>query len=158
MSLITIFDPWKSNLCSCPDKFSLSPYTGCSHGCLYCYASSYIRNFSIVRQKKDFLKRLSSEVKKLPPSSILAIANSSDPYLAQEEQLRLTRGALLVLKNYDLKINIVTKSALIIRDIEILKSLKKILVSFTLTTLDQTLSKKLEPRASLPKERLTAMG
>lgn len=157
MTLITSFDPWKNTLCTCPAKYSLSPYTGCTHGCLYCYASSYIRDFSTAREKKDFLERLKREIKKIPAGAILTIANSSDPYQPLEKKLELTQNALCILRNYDLKINLVTKSALIVRDVEILKSLKNVVVSFTLTTLNEALSKKLEPGASLPAQRLAAM-
>ena len=56
MSYIQPFDPWKSPLCTCPPKYSLNPYTGCGHKCLYCYATSFIKNFYTPRPKKDFLK------------------------------------------------------------------------------------------------------
>ena len=154
MSLITAFDPWKSNLCTCPPKYSLSAYTGCGHGCLYCYASSYIRDFSRPREKKDFLKRLDKEIKKLSKGAFLAIANSSDPYLPLEKKLKLTREALKIIGNYELKINIITKSPLILRDIALLKELKSVVISISLTTLDEPLTKKLEPGAPSSKERL----
>lgn len=154
MSLITGFDPWKSSLCTCPAKYSLSAYTGCGHGCLYCYASSYIRDFSRPREKKDFLIRLVREIKKVPKGALLTIANSSDPYLCLEKKLELTRKALEIIRNYDLKLSLVTKSSLILRDIDLLKALKSVVVNISLTTLDKTLAKKLEPYASPPGERL----
>jgi len=154
MSLITRFDPWKGNLCTCPAKYSLSAYTGCSHSCLYCYASSYIRRFSQPREKKDFLKRLEKEIKKVPKGSLIAMANSSDPYLPLEKELKLTRQGLKIIKEYDLSLNIVTKSSLILRDLDILKGFKKIVVSISLTTLNKELAKKLEPYSCPPQERL----
>ncbi|MCM8787444.1 MAG: radical SAM protein [Candidatus Omnitrophica bacterium] len=154
MNVICLFDPWKNKMCSCPQKYSLSAYTGCSHNCLYCYASSYIRNFFYPKAKKDFLIKLEKDIKKLPPSSYITMANSSDPYIRLEEKLKLTRQALKILLNFDCKINLVTKSALILRDIDIIQKFKKIVVSITITTLDEKLSKKLEPAASLPKDRL----
>jgi len=154
MSLIIDFDPWSSSLCTCPKKYSLSAYTGCGHGCLYCYASSYIRDFSNSREKKDFLGRLQKEIKKIPSGSIIAMANSSDPYLPLEEKLKLTQSALKILKNYSIKLNIVTKSSLIIRDLELLKEFKAVVISLSFTTLDENLSRKLEPLAPKPKERL----
>jgi DNA repair photolyase len=157
MSIITPFDPWKSKLCSCPQKYSLSAYTGCGHGCLYCYASSYIRNFSLPRPKKNFLRALGNDLKRIPEGSIITISNSSDPYQPLEKQLKLTKSALNILKNYPLRINIVTKSALIIRDLEILKELKNLFISFTFTTLNKALARNLEPYASLPQERLKAI-
>jgi len=167
MSLITRFDPWKGNLCTCPAKYSLSAYTGCSHNCLYCYASSYIRGFSRPREKKDFLKRLEKGIDKVPKGSLIAMANSSDPYLPLERELNLTRAALKIMKERDLNINIITKSSLILRDLDILKGFsvrggsasggKKIVVSISLTTLNKELAKKLEPNSPSPQERLRAV-
>jgi len=157
MAVITPFDPWKNELCSCPDKYSLSAYTGCGHGCLYCYASSYIRSFFKPRPKKDFINRLRKEIRKFHPGEHIAMANSSDPYLPLEKQLRLTRSALEIIENCNLKLTMVTKSSLILRDIDILEKLKNIVVSFTITTLDKDLSTRLEPYASTPQERLKTM-
>ncbi|OPX28170.1 MAG: hypothetical protein B1H08_06465 [Candidatus Omnitrophica bacterium 4484_171] len=157
MALITPFDPWKNELCTCPSKYSLSAYTGCGHGCLYCYASSYIRNFFIPRAKKDFINRLKKEIKKLPPKSFLAMANSSDPYTPEDSKLKLTRKALEILKNYQIRLMLVTKSSLILRDIDILKDIKHLVVSISITTLDKGLSKKLEPNAPLGLMRLKTM-
>lgn len=157
MPLISDFDPWKGSLCSCPPKLSLSPYTGCSHGCLYCYASSYIPHFFQPRPKKNFLLRLTKEIKKIPPHSHLTIANSSDPYLHLERKLKLTRTMLLELKNYPLKISLVTKSTLFLRDLDILKTMKNVIICVSLTTLDRKLAKKIEPFAPSPQERFKAI-
>ena len=157
MSLITSFDPWRGKLCTCPEKYSLSAYTGCGHGCLYCYASSYIIRFSNPRPKKDFLARLEKELPKIPKNSIITISNSSDPYLPLEERHKLTQEALKILKDYELKLLFVTRSALILRDIDLIKECKNVVISFTLTTLKEALAKKLEPAASSPKERVAAM-
>ncbi|MDD4182819.1 MAG: radical SAM protein [Candidatus Omnitrophica bacterium] len=159
MNLIAPFDPWKNQYCTCPGKFSLSAYTGCAHNCLYCYATSYIRNFSSPRPKKDFTKRLENELKRIPAGSIITIANSSDSYQPLEKKYKLTREMLLLLKNYQLKINIVTKSILILRDIDVLKDLKNIVVSFTLTCMDKQLAQKLEPGLrECPLEKLKAIS
>ncbi|UCC95245.1 MAG: radical SAM protein [Candidatus Omnitrophota bacterium] len=157
MNLITPFDPWKGKLCTCPKKYNLSAYTGCSHGCLYCYASSYIKNFFNPRPKKDYIKKLEREIKKIPKNSFITMANSSDPYLDLEKDLQLTRKTLTVLKKFRQRVMIVTKSSLVLRDLDILKKFGKIVVSISLTTLKENLAKKLEPFASSPKERLQAI-
>ena len=157
MNLITPFDPWNSSLCSCPSKYSLSAYTGCSHGCLYCYASSYIPRFQAVRPKKDFIKRLEREIRKVPPRSLVAMASSSDPYLDIEKELKLTRQALSTLLKHDMKINLVTKSSLIVRDIDLFKGTRNVVASISLTTLDEKLNQMLEPGASTPGQRLKAV-
>jgi DNA repair photolyase len=157
MELIKPFDPWKSPLCSCPPKYSLSAYTGCGHGCLYCYASSYIPKFYQPRPKKNFIRRLEKEVTKVPPESTIAISNSSDPYQPLEKKLKLTHKTLEVLVNYNFRINLVTKSDLILKDLNLLKKFKKILVTLSLTSLDNDLSKKLEPNCPSPAKRLKAI-
>lgn len=157
MSLVTPFDPWKSALCSCPQKLSLSPYTGCQHGCLYCYASSYIVNFHSIRPKKNYLNRLEKEITRIPAGSLITLSNSSDPYTPLEKTLELTRATLRLLRNRDIKIIVVTKSDLILRDLDIIKDLKNITVSMTVTTLKKDLSIKLEPLAPLPSRRLKAI-
>src|SRR5512137_228217 len=96
--ILTPFDPWKSSLCTCPSKLSLNPYTGCPHGCLYCYASSYIPHFSRCRPKSDLLKRLAREAARIRPGSLVAMSNSSDPYPLLEEKLLLTRSSLEILR------------------------------------------------------------
>lgn len=153
--LISRFDPWKSPLCTCPPKFSFSPYTGCDHACLYCYAQSYIPRFHDCRPKKNLLKRLEKEARKLR-GEIISISNSSDPYPCLEAKLGLTRKCLQILANSNCKIHIVTKSTIVTRDIDLLKQAKAI-VTFTITTLDETLAKKLEPNAPSPKARLHAL-
>ncbi|MBD3263894.1 MAG: radical SAM protein [Candidatus Omnitrophica bacterium] len=157
MSLITPFDPWRSKLCTCPLKYNLSPFTGCGHGCLYCYASSYIPKFNQPRVKKDFTKRLKKEIKKIPPSSIITISNSSDPYQPLEAKERLMKETLRIIPGDDFKINIVTKSSLIKRDIALLNKFKNIVICISLTTLSEKLSEKLEPGAPSPKKRLDAL-
>lgn len=154
MELIKPFDPWKNPLCTCPPKYSLSAYTGCGHGCLYCYASSYIPKFYQPRPKKDFIKKLEKEAAKIPPGSTIAISNSSDPYQPLEKKLKLTHQLLNILKNYDLKINLITKSNLILEDLGVLKKIKKILITVSLTSLDDNLSKKLEPNCTVSSKRL----
>ncbi|NPV61213.1 MAG: radical SAM protein [Methanotrichaceae archaeon] len=150
------FDPWKSPLCTCPPKLSLNPYTGCAHGCLYCYASSYIPRFQECRPKEGLLKRLARELARAEPDKIVSLSNSSDPYPPMEEGLKLTRGCLRLLKDYGRSAQVVTKSDIVKRDIDILKEMPSA-VSITITTLSDDLSRKLEINAPLPKRRLNAI-
>lgn len=155
MGIINLFDPWKSKLCSCPIKYSFSPYTGCSHNCLYCYASSYIPNFFICKPKKDVIKKLMYDIKKIDKRKPISIANSSDPYPPLEKELKLTRECLKLLIAHGCKILLITKSDIVKRDIDILLK-AKVCVSFSITTFDENKARKLEPNAPLPKERLDA--
>ena len=155
--ILRAFDPWKSELCTCPAKLSLNPYTGCPHGCLYCYASSYIPRFYSCRPKVDLLRRLDREAAKVVPGLFIAISNSSDPYPPIENELGLTRGCLRILKERNFRVQIVTKSDLVTRDIDLLVAMKAA-VAVTVTTLDESLSRRLEPGAPSPKRRLFALN
>ncbi|MGD8506423.1 MAG: radical SAM protein [Candidatus Bathyarchaeota archaeon] len=153
--LITKFDPWKSELCTCLDKLTFNPYTGCDHGCIYCYASSYIPRFFECRAKKDLIKRFEKESRKLK-GEILSISNSSDPYPTIESELGSTRRCLEILSKRDCKVQIITKSDLVIRDIDILRRTTS-MIAISLTTEDDNLSKQLEPNAPLSSARVKAV-
>ena len=155
MQVIQKFDPWNSPLCSCPPKFSLNPYTGCSHRCIYCYAT-YIPNFYHPRPKKNFIEKIKKDLKNLPENSLISLSNSSDPYLPEEKTYKLTRKFLQEFKNYNLRLLIITKSDLLLRDLDILKNLK-VAVTFTITSLNPEIYKKLEPNAPLPEKRIKAI-
>lgn len=150
------FDPWKGQLCTCPPKLSLNPYTGCTHGCLYCYASSYIARFEECRPKRDLHKHLAREALKVGPGIFVAMSNSSDPYPPKEEELRLSRGCLEILKNRKLPVQVVTKSHLVAQDAHLLASMKAC-VAITVTTLNDSVCRRLEPGAPRPKERILAL-
>ena len=134
MPLITRFDPWQSSLCTCPPKLTLNPYTGCSHGCVYCYATSYTPHFVACKPKKDLLKHVECEAAKLNGET-LSIANSSDPYPHPEVDLGLTRKCLKILSRHNCRIQIVTKSNLVTRDVDILAQVP-CTVALTITTED----------------------
>ncbi|MCJ7614614.1 radical SAM protein [Candidatus Bathyarchaeota archaeon] len=153
--LLTVFDPWKSELCTCPPKLTFNPYTGCDHGCLYCYASSYIPRFHECRPKKNLLSRLKKEAARLE-GELVSISNSSDPYPRLEQKTELTRNCLKILAENSCRLQIVTKSDLVIRDIDILKEIPCV-VSVTIITADDGLSVKLEPGAPVSSRRLKAI-
>ncbi len=155
LRVIRVFDPWNSPLCTCPLKYSLHPYTGCSHGCLYCYATAYIGRRPS-SPKKDFWKRLRHDLRFVNRELIIELSTSSDPYPPLEEWLYLTRGALEILASNNMNILITTKSDLVIRDIDVLLSTPSA-VMITITSLDNDLVKKLEPGAPSPDRRIHAI-
>ena len=155
MDVIRPFDPWKSRLCTCPEKYSLNPYTGCGHGCIYCYAT-YIPNFYKPRRKKDLLKRIRKDLEKIPRGSIISISNSSDPYVPIDKEYEDTRKCLQLLRDYDFRILLITKSDLVLRDIDILQELNSA-VTPTITTLKKEIYSRLEPNAPEPEKRLNAI-
>jgi DNA repair photolyase len=153
--LISEFDPWKSKLCTCPPKLTFNPYTGCDHECVYCYASSYIPRFYDCRPKKELLRRLEKETRKLR-GELISISNSSAPYPKIEEKNFLTRKCLEILSRHESKIQIVTKSPLVTRDTDILKK-TKCMVALSITTDDDEISRRLEPHAPVSSKRLEAI-
>jgi DNA repair photolyase len=153
--LLTVFDPWKSELCTCPPKMTFNPYTGCDHGCLYCYASSYIPQFPNCRPKKNLISRLKKEATRLD-GELISISNSSDPYPQLEQKTELTRKCLRILAENSCRLQIITKSDIVIRDIDILKQVPCV-VSITILTMNDRLSLKLEPGAPVSSRRLKAI-
>jgi DNA repair photolyase len=152
VNLISQFDPWRSPLCTCPPKLTFNPYTGCDHKCIYCYASSYIPKFFSCKPKKDLLSRLEKEAEKLT-GEIVSISNSSDPYPKMEAEKGLMRKCLQILSQHNCKIQIITKSNLVVRDIDMLKKIPS-MVSLTITSDDDSMAKIIEPQAPPPSERL----
>jgi len=156
MYVIHPFDPWKSPLCTCPPKYSLDPYTGCGHMCKYCYITSYIKQAFNPRPKKNLIQRIVKDLKRIDYSRHISMSNSSDPYTPPEAKLRLTRRVLEVLVSRGAKVLIITKSTLVVRDIDLLRR-GNVSVSITITSLNNRVSKTLEPNAPSPYERLKAL-
>lgn len=158
LDVVKPFDPWRSPLCTCPMKWVIHPYTGCGHGCLYCYAASYIPRHHLVRAKENFLSRLRKDILKIPKGVLIEMSSSSDPYPPIEAYNNLTRQALHMLLSQGFKVLVLTKSTLVVRDLDILTKFKdQVVISFTITTLRESISANLEPRAPTPLERLKAV-
>ncbi len=151
-------------------EWSLNPYRGCEHGCIYCYARPFHEylGFSagldfetkiVVKHRLPELLR--SELSK--PSwkpEFIALSGVTDCYQPVERRLRITRGCLEVLAEFRNPVGIVTKNALVTRDIDLLAELARFrcaAVFVSLTTLDPDLRSILEPRTSPPAARLAAI-
>ena len=149
---------------------SINPYRGCEHGCVYCFARpthSYMGlspglDFeSKLFAKPDAAKLLDKELSKegYQPRTI-AIGTNTDPYQPVEKQWRIMREILEVLDARNHPVGIVTKSALVKRDIDILSRMAErglAKVALSVTTLDRVLARTMEPRASTPTKRLEAI-
>ena len=155
MPLISRFDPWHSGLCTCPPKHTFNPYTGCDHGCLYCYATSYIPNHQTLRTKQNLLPTLRREVSKLN-GEILAMSSSSDPYPTVEAELGLTRQCLKIVAQSNCRLQVFTKSDIVARDADLLREIPST-VAITITTDDDALAATIEPKAPPPSQRLKAI-
>jgi len=158
LSVVRPFDPWQNPLCTCPFKYGLNPYTGCGHGCLYCYITSYIPDAFNPRPKEKLVERVRKDLEKIPKGAVVALSNSSDPYTPPEAQLGLTRKVLQTLLERGYRVLITTKSPLVLRDLDILRQHRdKVAVQVTITTLRDDLAAALEPRAPRPSGRLEAV-
>jgi DNA repair photolyase len=142
--------------------YSLNPYYGCQHGCKYCYVPNVFKinrqDWGIfVKPKKNIPKILSKELKN-KKKGIVGISTVTDPYQPLEKKYRLTRYCLEQLYRYDWPINILTKSSLIQRDIQIIQKFSKSTVGMTISSLKQEELDYLEPFTSPVKERLEALS
>ncbi len=151
-------------------RFSMNPYRGCAHGCSYCYARPYHEYLGLnagldfetkilVKESAPELFRefLSRDAWRPEPISLSGV---TDCYQPAEREFRLTRACLEVALAARQPVTIVTKNALIARDLDILSAmaaLRLVHVSFSITTLDADLARVMEPRTSTPAARLRAM-
>ncbi len=153
VDVVRPFDPWKSKLCTCKPKYSFNPYTGCAHKCVYCYAT-YIPRFFQLRKKERLLPRLEKDLRRIDLSLPVSMSNSSDPYPPVEKKEKLTRNCIKLMKDYGVKLLVVTKSNLVARDARLLSEMK-CCVSVTVTGFRY--AKLLEPNAPPPEKRIEAM-
>ncbi len=158
LDVVKPFDPWRSPLCTCPPKMVTSPYTGCGHRCLYCYATSYIPRHYDPRPKNEYIARLRRDLLKIPPGTLIEMATSSDPYTPPEKELGLTRRAIEIILSKGMRLLITTKSSLVVRDVDILAKYRgRVAVAITITTIRRDIAAKIEPFAPPPEERIKAV-
>jgi len=150
--------------------FSLNPYRGCEHGCIYCYARPTHEYFGLsagldfetkILVKSDaptlLRKRLNS--RGWTPQ-VVAFSGNTDCYQPAEKRFKLTRRCLEVLLEFRNPVGIITKSALVTRDLDLLREMAKlnlVRVILSITTLNSQLARKMEPRAASPEKRLETL-
>jgi DNA repair photolyase len=148
-------------------NWSINPYRGCEHGCIYCYARPDHERLGFscgldfetkIVAKFDAPKLLRQELAHPRwKGETIAMSGVTDCYQPIEEKLRITRGCLQVMAECRQPVSIVTKSRLILRDLDLLTTLaadRAASVAVSITTLDPSLSRRMEPRASSPAQRL----
>jgi DNA repair photolyase len=149
---------------------SINPYRGCEHGCFYCYArpshawlglSPGLDFESTIFAKHDAPALLRAELsKKAYKPSVIALSGNTDPYQPVEKELRITRGILEVLLEARNPVAVITKSQMIVRDLDILAEMARlnlVRVALSVTTLDRKLARRMEPRAATPTRRLDTL-
>jgi DNA repair photolyase len=152
-----------------PMTASINPYRGCEHGCAYCYARpshEYLGfNSALDFESKITVKRKAADLlrKKFDSNwepQVIMLSGNTDCYQPAERKFKITRSILEVCLEYRNPVAIITKNAVVARDIDILSEMAKldlVMVNFSITTLDLKLSRKLEPRTATPERKLEAM-
>jgi len=154
-----------------PFDRSINPYRGCEHGCVYCFARPTHAYWGLspgldfetkIFAKTEAARLLRRELSRpgYRPEPV-ALGANTDPYQPVERRLRITRGILEVLAEFEHPVMLVTKSAAVVRDLDLLVPMAErrlVQVFLSVTTLDAELARRMEPRASSPRRRLQAMG
>jgi DNA repair photolyase len=153
-----------------PFRYSLNPYRGCEHGCAYCYARpthEYLGfNAGIDFESKILVKERAPELfreflaRDRWQSELIAMSGVTDCYQPAERRFRLTRACLEVALEARQPIGIITKNALVLRDLDLLREMARlnlVHVNLSITTLDEELTRTMEPRTSRPAARLRAI-
>jgi DNA repair photolyase len=146
-----------------PADWCANPYTGCQHGCKYCYAR-FMKKYThhpepwgeFVDVKINAPEVLEKEVKTKPKGRVY-LSSVTDPYQPLERKYQLTRRILEILRDNGFTATIQTKSDLILRDLDILKEIKDLQVGFTITTTDDKIRRIFEPFASPVENRFRAL-
>ena len=139
-------------------------YRGCTHGCIYCDSRSRCYNFDHkfedIEVKKNAPELLEKALKSKRKRCMIGTGSMSDPYMPLENELKMMRKCLEIIDKYEFGATVITKSDLILRDLDLLKSINKkakCVVQMTLTTFDEELCKKLEPNVCTTKRRFEVL-
>ncbi|MGQ9493282.1 MAG: radical SAM protein [Anaerolineae bacterium] len=145
--------------------YALNPYVGCQHGCVYCYAV-FMKRFTghheewgqFVDVRVNIPQVLAKQLKRAKPGTV-SLGTVTDAYQPLERQYELSRQCLQALVAYPhFATTVLTKSALVLRDLDVLREMKGVEVAFTITTLDDSVRRILEPHASPIPQRIEALA
>ena len=142
--------------------YNMNLYRGCQHGCIYCdtRSSCYgVGDISHISVKKNALELLDHELGTKRGKATIGTGSMNDPYMPLEKQMKLTGGALELIAKHRFPVHVITKSSLVTRDADVLQDIGRTYaaVSFTITTADDEMARKLEPNAPTSSERFKAM-
>ncbi|MBN2147222.1 MAG: hypothetical protein JW726_07530 [Anaerolineales bacterium] len=143
-------------------RYNMNLYRGCQHQCIYCDSRSVcyqIENFVDILVKVNGVELLRDALPRKRQRGTVGTGSMNDPYMPVERKYRLTGQALEVIADNCFPVHILTKSDLVLRDLDTLRKINEVFaaVSFTITTADDMLAKKLEPGAPPPSARFAAM-
>lgn len=145
-------------------KNGMNMYRGCTHGCIYCDSRSkcynFTHDFEDIEVKQNAPELLENALRSKRKKCMIGTGAMCDPYMHCEKELELTKRCLEIIDKYEFGLAIQTKSDLILRDLELLKSINKkskCVVQMTLTTFDEELCRKIEPRVCTTKRRFEVL-
>lgn len=142
--------------------YTINPYIGCEHGCIYCYVPDVIRKKEflnswgeLVYAKENFVETLLKEVRRIKPG-VVGYSTITDPYQPYEKRMCFASKIIEILLQHNFRISFQTKSSLILRDVDIIEG-NMVDVGLTITSLDKDFARKFEPHSSPPEERVQAL-
>ncbi|TSD04196.1 MAG: radical SAM protein [Parcubacteria group bacterium Athens0714_12] len=144
--------------------YCINPYVGCLHACVYCYAR-FMRRFTghdepwgyFLDVKINAPEILARELTRKPKRGVVLLGSVTDAYQPVEQKYRLTRAILEILLQHDFPVSVLTKSNLVVRDLDLFKQFSKCEVGLTITTTDQKIARNFEPHSSIPQQRIKAL-
>lgn len=142
--------------------WALNPYRGCAHSCAYCYAQDVTRFElsrpwgSVLEVKVNIVRVLKKELQS-KREGVVGVGTVTDPYQPAERRFELTRGCLAVLRSKDMEVSVLTKSPLVLRDLDLLSGWSGAEVGLSVASMDETVASLVEPGAPRPSERMAAL-
>lgn len=143
--------------------WAINPYRGCSHACSYCYSQDITRFETgepwgeVVEVKTNIVQVLRRELQRAR-ASVYGVGTVTDPYQPLESKHELTRGCLSALKRAGAEVSILTKSDLVLRDVDLFKGWSKLEVGISIASMDDTVARAVEPGAPAPERRARALA
>ena len=145
-------------------KNGMNLYRGCSHGCIYCDSRSrcyqFTHDFEDIEVKSNALELLEDALRRKRKKCMIGTGSMTDPYVPLENELEHVRKTLMLVERYGFGFTVITKSDLILRDLDLLKRINektKCVVQMTLTTYDEELCKKIEPGVCTTRRRFEVL-
>ena len=145
-------------------KNGMNLYRGCSHGCIYCDSRSHCyqmdHDFEDIEIKENALELLEQSLQRKRKKGMIGTGAMTDPYVPIEKDLQYVRRAMLLAERYSFGFTLITKSNLVLRDLDVMQRINektKCVVQMTLTTYDEELCKKIEPEVCTTRERFEVL-
>jgi len=145
--------------------YCINPYIGCLHGCVYCYAR-FMRRFTghdepwghFLDVKINAPEVLAKKLARKPKRGMVLLGSVTDAYQPIERKYRITKAILEILLQHDFPVSVLTKSNLVVRDLDLFKRFSQCEVGLTITTTDQGIARYFEPRSSAPQQRIEVLN